>query len=269
MSKKTLFPAKSDVMARTPDPAVRAMLEHLDQAGIETPFDRFDAQKPHCGFGLAGTCCKNCHMGPCRITPKSPRGVCGADAHLIVARNILRWTAAGVAAHGARGREAMLALKGAAEGALDLPILGPEKVVATAKAFGIFDESKTIPQMAGEISLILLEDLCRTIPGPHRTLEALATPERLAVWKELDILPVGAYHEVFEALHRTTTGTDGDWENIMRQVLRCGLAFAWSSVMGSAIAMDCLYGLPKRSRVSTNLGAITENTVNIAVHGHS
>lgn len=269
MSRKQLFPSKADVLARTPDPAVREMLVHLEQAGIETPFDRFDAQKPHCGFGLSGTCCKNCHMGPCRITPKSPKGVCGADAHLIVARNILRWTAAGVSAHGARGREVMLALKGAAEGSLDLPILGPEKVVATARAFGIFDEAKSVEKMAGEIALILLNDLCRTLPGPHRTLEAMAPAERLARWRELDILPIGAYHEVFEALHRTTTGTDGDWENIARQTLRCGLAFAWSSVVGSAIAMDCLYGLPKRSRISTNLGAITLETVNIAVHGHS
>lgn len=267
MSKK--YPNKNDVILRTPDPAVRQMIQHMEQAGIETPFDRFDAQKPHCGFGLNGTCCKNCHMGPCKITPKSPKGVCGADAHLIVARNILRWTAAGVAAHGARGREVMLALKGAADGSLDLPILGPDKVVATAKSFGIFDESTSIEQLAGEIALILLEDLCRTLPGPYRTLEALAPPERLEKWRELDILPIGAYHEVFEALHRTTTGTDGDWENIARQVLRCGLAFAWSSVVGSSIAMDCLYGLPKRSRISTNLGAITLDTLNIAVHGHS
>jgi carbon-monoxide dehydrogenase catalytic subunit len=269
MNRKSKFPNKRDVIERTPDPAVREMLLHMEQAGIESPFDRFDAQKPHCGFGLNGTCCKNCHMGPCKITPKSPKGVCGADAHLIVARNILRWTAAGVAAHGARGREVMLALKGAADGTLDLPILGPEKVVATAKSFGIYEESKTTKQLAGEISLILLEDLCRTLPGPYKTLEALAPPERLERWKELDILPIGAYHEVFEALHRTTTGTDGDWENIARQVLRCGLAFAWSSVVGSSIAMDCLYGLPKRSRISTNLGAIRLDTVNIAVHGHS
>jgi carbon-monoxide dehydrogenase catalytic subunit len=268
-SRKNSFPSKADVLARTPDPAIRQMLVHLEQTGIETPFDRFDQQKPHCGFGLNGTCCKNCHMGPCKITPKSPKGVCGADAHLIVARNILRWTAAGVAAHGARGREVMLALKGAADGTLDLPILGPEKVIATAKSFGIFTESKSIEVLAGEIALILLEDLCRTLPGPYRTLEALAPPERLERWRELDILPIGAYHEVFEALHRTTTGTDGDWENIARQVLRCGLAFAWSSVVGSSIAMDCLYGLPKRSRISTNLGAITLDTVNIAVHGHS
>ncbi|HSR36378.1 MAG TPA: hypothetical protein VLL73_04280, partial [Desulfurivibrionaceae bacterium] len=256
-------------MTRTPDPAVREMLAHLQQAGIDTSFDRFDAQKPHCGFGLNGTCCKNCHIGPCRITPKSPKGVCGADAHLIVARNILRWTASGAAAHGARGREVMLALKGAADDTLSLPILGPEKVVATAKAFGIFDEAKSIKELAGEIALILLDDLCRTLPGPHRTLEAMAPPERLQVWRELDILPIGAYHEVFEALHRTTTGTDGDWQNVVRQMLRCGLAFAWSSVVGSSIAMDCLYGLPKRSRITTNLGTISADTVNIAVHGHS
>ncbi|HSW39539.1 MAG TPA: carbon monoxide dehydrogenase, partial [Acidobacteriota bacterium] len=256
-------------MTHAPDPAVREMMQHMQKTGIETPFDRFDAQKPHCGFGLNGTCCKNCHMGPCRITPRSPKGVCGADAHLIVARNILRWTAAGVAAHGARGREVILALKGVAEGVLDLPILGPEKVLATAKSFGVYDEAKSVGQMAGEIALILLEDLCRTIPGPHRTLEALAPPDRLKVWRELDILPIGAYHEVFEALHRTTTGTDGDWENVSRQILRCGLAFAWSSVVGSSIAMDCLYGLPKRNRISVNLGAISLDTVNIAVHGHS
>lgn len=269
MSNRHKFPNKTDVISRTPDPAVREMLQHLEASGIETVFDRFDAQKPLCGFGLNGTCCKNCHMGPCRITPKSPRGVCGADAHLIVARNLLRWTAAGTAAHGARGREVMLALKGAAEGSLDLPLLGPEKVTATAKAFGIYDQAKSIKDLAGEIAMILLDDLCRTLPGPHRTLEALAPPERLRVWKELDILPIGAYHEVFEALHRTTTGTDGDWENVILQMLRCGLAFAWSSVAGSSIAMDCLYGLPKRSRIDTNLGAISEDTVNIAVHGHS
>lgn len=269
MPTRRKFPTKAEVLERTPDPAVQSMLRHLEQAGIETSLDRFDAQKPHCGFGLNGTCCKNCHMGPCRITPKSPRGVCGADAHLIVARNLLRWTAAGAAAHGARGREVMLALKGAADGSLELPLLGPEKVVITAKAFGIFDEAKSTKELAGEIAMILLDDLCRTLPGPHRTLEALAPPERLAVWKKLDILPVGAYHEVFEALHRTTTGTDGDWENVARQMLRCGLAFAWSSVVGSSIAMDCLYGLPKRSRITTNLGAISEDTVNIAVHGHS
>lgn len=267
--KKKDYPDKNDVKARTPDPGVRMMIERMQELGIETAFDRFDAQKPLCGFGLNGTCCKNCHMGPCRITKKSPKGVCGADANVIAARNILRWVAAGVAAHGARGREVMLTLKAASEGKLDLPILGQDKVFSTAKAFGIDTTNKKVEDIAGEIAMILLDDLCRTLPGEHRTLKALAPKDRLETWEKLGILPIGAYHEVFESLHRTTTGTDGDWKNLMYQMLRCGLAFAWTSVAGTSIAMDCLYGLPKRSKVEVNLGSITKDTVNIAVHGHS
>ena len=86
------FPSKSEVIAQTPDPAIREMLLHMQDTGCDTAFDRFDAQKPHCTFGLAGVCCRNCMMGPCRITAKSPRSVCGADADLIVARNLLLLT---------------------------------------------------------------------------------------------------------------------------------------------------------------------------------
>lgn len=263
------FPSKADVLERTPDPAVKEMLVHLGRAGVETVFDRFDAQKGQCGHGLEGTCCRICNMGPCSIGPRSPRGVCGADADVIVARNILRWVAAGVASHGARGREVLLALKAAAEGRLDRPIRGAEKARAVAKALGIPAEGKTVEALAGEIADALLEDFARAVPGPHRTLEALAPPERLARWRELDIVPIGAYHEVFEALHRTGTGTDGDWENLMRQLLRCGLAFAWTSVLGSSIGMDILFGPPRRDRIEANLGALDPDFVNVAIHGHS
>ncbi|MEI8246353.1 MAG: anaerobic carbon-monoxide dehydrogenase catalytic subunit [Lentisphaerota bacterium] len=263
------FPSSQEVIEQTPDPAVRAMLTHLKAGGCETCFDRFDAQKPQCTFGMAGVCCRNCNMGPCKTTKKSPRGVCGADADLIVARNLLRWVAAGVAAHGARGREVMLALKAAAEGRLNIPILGETKVRKAAGALGIAVEDRTTAAIAGDVADLLLNDLSRTVPAPHRTLHAMATPERIQTWRELGILPTGAYHEVFEALHRTTTGTDGDWENVMRQMLRCGLAFAWSSVTGSSIAMDSLYGLPVRSTVKANIGALRQGFVNIAVHGHS
>jgi len=263
------FPSRAQVRERTPDPAVRALLDHAAERGVSTVFDRFDSQKNHCGHGLTGLCCRICHMGPCQVTAKAPRGTCGADADVIVARNILRWLAAAIASHGARGREVMLALKAAAEGRLAQPIRGPEKVKAVAKAFGLFDEAKTIEAMAGEIADVLLEDLCRTVPGEHRTLAAMATPERQQVWRELDILPIGGSHEVYEALHRSGVGTDGDWRNLMTQFLRCGLAFSWSSVAGSAIAMDCLYGLPKRSVITTNVGTLEPDWVNIAVHGHS
>jgi len=107
----------------------------MEQLGIDTTFDRFDKQKPQCAFGLSGVCCKICNMGPCKITPKSPRGICGADADLIVARNLLRSVAAGVAQHGMHAREVVLSLKWAAEGKLDIPIVGDYKIKSMAKAF--------------------------------------------------------------------------------------------------------------------------------------
>ena len=54
----------------------------------------------------------------------------------------------------------------------------------------------------------------------------------------------------------------------MQQFLRCGLAFSWNSVTAGAIAQDCLYGPPRRSRIKTDLATIETSTVNIAIHGH-
>lgn len=263
------FSNKEKVLEQTPDPAVREMLLHMQEMGVETVFDRFDRQQPQCSFGIAGVCCKNCYMGPCKVTKKCPRGVCGADADVIVARNLLRALAAGAAAHGARGRESMLALKRAGEGTLDLPIEGEKKIRAVSKIYGLQTQGKTIRELAVEVADILLEDLSRTVPGPHLTLAAFAPKERQEVWAALDILPISVYHEVFESLHRTSTGTDGDWRNLMKQFLRTGVAFAWTSCLGSSIAMDSLYGLPQRSRSKMNLGALKKGFVNIAVHGHS
>lgn len=262
------FASKQDVLDKTPDPAVKELILRMEQIGCDTAFDRFDMQKPQCSFGLAGVCCTICSMGPCKITKKSPRGVCGADADLIVARNLLRSLAAGVAAHGSHAREVLLALKYASEGKLDLPILGEDKVRKTAKQFGIDTEGKTINELSSKLTDILLEDLSRTIPGEYKTIQASAPPERKKVWKDMDILPIGAYHEVFEALHRTGTGTDGDWENVMKQFLRCGLAFVFSGVVGSAIATDSLFGIGGRMTSKVNVGALKKGYVNIAVHGH-
>ena len=262
------FPSKDEVLENTPDPAVREMILRQNQLGFDTTFDRFDSQQPQCGFGMAGICCKICNMGPCKITSKSPKGVCGADADLIVARNLLRSAAAGAAQHGMHGREVILSLKWAAEGKLDLPILGQQKIKDTAKAFGIKTERRSIKKIASELADILLEDMSRTVPGDYKIIEALGSEERKKVWKELDIRPISAYHEVFEAYHKTGVGTDGDWKSIMQQFLRCGLAFTYSGVVSTSIATDGLFGVGDRVTSKVNIGALKKGYVNIAVHGH-
>ncbi|MCL2774386.1 MAG: carbon monoxide dehydrogenase, partial [Oscillospiraceae bacterium] len=91
-------------LQRVSDEASAKMLMKAEEDCVETCFSRYDTQKVQCGFGKSGVCCKICHMGPCRITPKSPKGICGATADTIVARNFLREVSGGTSAHSDHGR---------------------------------------------------------------------------------------------------------------------------------------------------------------------
>ena len=73
----------ADIEVHSIDPASQQMIVLANEAGIATVWDRLDAQKPQCGFGRLGLCCRNCFMGPCRVNPDgkgAQEGVCGATA---------------------------------------------------------------------------------------------------------------------------------------------------------------------------------------------
>ena len=67
----------------------KALIEKAEKDGVETMYKRKLGYKVQCGFGLQGVCCRNCGMGPCRISPKTPRGLCGADEHTIEVETML------------------------------------------------------------------------------------------------------------------------------------------------------------------------------------
>ena len=85
--------------------ATQRLLETGAKVGADSWQARVKNQTPHCKFGEEGICCRICTMGPCRITKKAPRGICGCDAHGIAGRNFLRFTAGGAATHSDHGRE--------------------------------------------------------------------------------------------------------------------------------------------------------------------
>ena len=85
--------------------ATARLLETAAKVGADTWQARVKNQTPHCKFGEEGICCRICTMGPCRITKKAPRGICGCDVHGIVGRNYLKFTAGGAATHSDHGRE--------------------------------------------------------------------------------------------------------------------------------------------------------------------
>ena len=97
------------------DQATIEMIEKAAQDGVQVVFERAETMRP-CPIGAEGSCCSLCAMGPCRVplpkgreeTPEDKRkrrGVCGATAETIAARNFLRKIAAGTASHGDHGRE--------------------------------------------------------------------------------------------------------------------------------------------------------------------
>ena len=137
--------------------ATNSLLETAQKVGADTWQQRVKNQTPHCGFGENGTCCRICSMGPCRITKKAPRGICGCDVHGIVARNYLRFTVGGTAAHSDHGREIMHTLHQTREGG-NYQIKDADKLISIAKEWGVETEGKDIYDLAHEMAEIgLLE----------------------------------------------------------------------------------------------------------------
>ncbi len=72
-----------DLAKKSIDPAAQEMLQITQQKGLDTIWDRYEAQTPVCKFGKAGICCRICDIGPCRISKRATKGACGADAEVI------------------------------------------------------------------------------------------------------------------------------------------------------------------------------------------
>lgn len=243
----------------------------------ELVFDRFESQQPQCFFGMGDVCCKNCWQGPCRIIPgKAEKGICGATADVIVARNWLRHAAAGAASHVDHAREVVLALY--------------DIVTDKTGAYGIKDESKIrdiatklginskgpIKEVAKGVALKALEDFRRQ-EGMFQESEGYslnwlrinALKKRFDVWKRLGILPINSDMETSHALHQTTMGNDADPMDLLLSSLRNGLVDGYGGLHMSTDFQDMIFGTPHVVKSETNLGVLKEDYVNIIVHGHT
>lgn len=243
------------------------MLQKSQEDGVPDAFSRADAQGPACKFGTEGVCCRICHMGPCRITPKSPLGVCGADAHTIAARNLLREVAAGTAAHSDHGRHLVHLLQSIGEGnGGDYRITDETRLRNVARMWGVDDAGLTVPQLAHKLAE-LFESEFTLQRGSLRTL-SLAPVPRQNLWNRLKLAPRGVDASVVEAMHRTNMGVDHDYRNLVHGALRTALADGWGGSMIATAVSDILFGTPKPVRARANLGVLEEKKVNVVVHGH-
>ena len=245
--------------------ATNELLETGKKVGADSWQQRVKNQTPHCGFGEAGTCCRICSIGPCRITPKSPRGICGCDVHGIVGRNYLRFTAGGSATHSDHGRQICHTLYQTKEGG-SYQVKDPEKLKRIAHEWGIETEGKDIYDLAHEVAEAGLLEYGKPF-GVQRFLKR-APEHTQELWHNAGIEPRAIDREVSQAMHMTHMGCSSLPEALIKQSLRAGLSDGWGGSMMGTEFSDVLFGTPKPMDTTANIGVMEKDMVNIIVHGH-
>ncbi len=257
---------KREISEYSTDPAAQQMLKRAEELGIGTAFTRADNMVP-CNIGGAGMCCKQCGMGPCRLTKNGEVGVCGATLDTIQARNLTRAIAAGGAAHSDHGRDMAFLLKATASGEAEgYSIKDVAKLRHVASQYDIRVDGREPEEIANELADLYISQFGqqRGEAAPVRR----APKKRQQLWRERGVVPRGVDREVVEALHRTHIGDDQDPEHILEHAIRTGLADGWAGSMIATDVSDILFGTPAPILGQANLGVIKEDMVNVVVHGH-
>ena len=245
--------------------ATEKLLETGKKVGADAWQYRAAKQTPHCKFGEQGVCCRICAMGPCRITPKAPRGICGCDVRGIVGRNYLKFTAGGAATHSDHGREICHTLYCAKpEG--PYKVKDPEKLLRIAKEWGVETEGKDIYDLAHEVAYLGLSEYGKVF-GTQNFLKR-APQHTQEIWEREEIAPRAIDREVSCSLHMSHMGCSSLPEALIRQSLRAGLSDGWGGSMAGTEFSDVLFGTPKPIETEANLGVMVAENVNIVVHGH-
>lgn len=260
-----------DIELKTIDISAQKLIEKAKEEKIEIVWDRFEDQQPQCGFGLLGICCRNCNMGPCKIDPfgdASQKGICGATADTIVARNIARMIAGGAASHSDHGRDIVETLEHTAMGETQgYEIKDEEKLHRLCEEYKISLDGKDKQKLAKELASEIMKEY-GMVKGEIQFVQR-APEKRRELWKKIGVLPRGIDREIVEIMHRTHIGVDADYINILLHGVRTALSDGWGGSMIATELSDVLFGTPGPVESTVNLGVLKEDMVNIIVHGHN
>lgn len=244
--------------------ADKPLEDYIAGLEFETSHHRTEGQSVKCGFGLQGVCCRLCSNGPCRITPDGQKGICGADADTIVARNLLRAIAAGSGCYIHVIEKTALNLKNTA---LDRgTIKGKHALSHLAELFGIqgADEHDTALQVAQAV----LTDIYKPEYEKMELVEKLAYGPRFDKWKELGILPGGAKSEVFSGVVKCSTNLSSDPVDMLMNCLKLGISTGLYGLTLVNLLNDVMLGEPELRMAPVGLGVIDPDYINIMITGH-
>ena len=244
--------------------ADQVLEKYIEELSVDTSHHRMLKQENKCGYGLAGVCCKLCSNGPCRLSPARPKGVCGADADTIAARNFLRQVAAGSGCYIHVVENAAKELRQIAKDRC--PIKGQKTLHRLAKELGITGFSDW--DLAGQIADQVLEDLRRPQDEQMELIKKFAYKPRLEAWEKTGILPGGAKDEIFNAVVKSSTNLNSDPVNMLLHCLRLGISTGAYGLVLTNLLNDIMLGEGEIGFDQVGIGVVNPDYVNIMATGH-
>lgn len=252
------------------DPAMRQMYQVVHNQTLTNVFDRYTEQQPQCRFCSEGLSCQLCANGPCRISPKAQRGVCGVDAHIMVARNFTyRHTTIGTSANCYHAHQIARTLKAAGENPEQsgLKIRDAGKLRKYAEMAGL-NTNVSINELAVNFANFVIEDICRPHYEPSKMVEAFAPKRRKDLWRQMDLFPGGANAEVAFAQAMCMTNLCADPVKFLLQCVRLGIANEYQGLFALDIMQEILMGTQQIVQRKQNMGLLSADMVNIITNGH-
>ncbi len=244
--------------------ADKPMENYIRSLPLETAHHRVPTQETKCGFGLQGVCCRLCANGPCRVTPSAPRGICGASADTIVARNFLRAVAAGSGCYIHVVENTARQLKNTG---LHKDKIRSEKALNhLAELFGVTGSDKY--DLCVKVADAVLADLYRPEYEGMELMEKLAYAPRVKKWKELGIMPGGAKGEVFNNIVKTSTNLSSDPVEMLVSCLRLGVSTGLYGLQLTNLLNDVVLGDPEIRPAPVGMNVIDPDYINILITGH-
>ena len=244
--------------------ADKPMENYIRSLPLETAHHRVPTQETKCGFGLQGVCCRLCANGPCRVTPSAPRGICGASADTIVARNFLRAVAAGSGCYIHVVENTARQLKNTG---LHKDKIRSEKALNhLAELFGVTGSDKY--DLCVKVADAVLADLYRPEYEGMELVEKLAYAPRVKKWKELGIMPGGAKGEVFNNIVKTSTNLSSDPVEMLVSCLRLGVSTGLYGLQLTNLLNDVVLGDPEIRPAPVGMNVIDPDYINILITGH-
>ncbi len=231
---------------------------------LETSHHRVEGQSVKCGFGLQGVCCRLCSNGPCRVTPKAPKGICGATADVIVSRNFLRAVASGSGCYIHIVENTALNLKNTA---LAKGLIKGEKTLERlCEIFGVTAADKYGKALA--VAEMVLADLYKPEYEKMALVKKLAYTPRYANWEKMGILPGGANAEIVKGVVKCSTNLNSDPVDMLLTCLKLGISTGLYGLTLTNLLNDVMLGEPEIRLAPVGLGVIDPDYINIMITGH-